>query len=454
MLMLYISRQFGLILGAAALLALPAAVSANLLQSSHFRLDPNVANTFGGTGTSTSYKLTDSGGEAVVGAGSSASYRLTQGYIAQLAHSLQLSVMPSGTYAYWPLDTGNGAQAFDVSMTGDVGNLQSAPTWGAGKLGQALTFNGSSQYVATSTTQTNPTSFTQEMWFKTTTSSGGRLFGFGTAQTGVSGTLDRHVYMTNGGQLIFGVNNGAQKTIATAGAYNDGVWHHVAATLGSAGMTLVVDGARAGTDGTVTTAANYTGYWRMAYDSLAGWPSAPTSSFFAGSLDEARVYTRQLTDAEIKGDYVAGQSGLQFAHTLPNVTPGSSSTYSSDAVVRTDAGGYNLFIQANQLLTHTDTTTTIPMMTGTVGTPTAWTEGTTKGLGFTVTAGTQVEAKWGTGPYLFAGVPLTSTAFHSRTGLNGGIPELTTLLFRADTDSSQKQGSYSTNVTYTATIKP
>lgn len=447
-------KQFGFILGMVALLAFPMAASANLLQSTNFRLDPNVANTFGGTGSSPSYKLTDSGGEAAVGSGSSASYRLTQGYIAQLTHSLQLSVMPSGTYAYWPFDTGNGNQAFDVSMTGNVGNLQASPTWGTGKLGQALTFNGSNQYVSTTTTQANPTAFTEEMWFKTTTVSGGRLSGFGTAQTGASGTSDRHIYMTNGGQLIFGVNNGVQRTITTAGTYNDGAWHHVAATLGTGGMTLVIDGARAGTDGTVTTAGNYTGYWRLAYDDLTGWPSAPTSSFLAGSLDEARIYTRQLTDAEIKGNYTAGLSGLQFAHTLPNVTPGSSSTFATDAVVRTDAGGYNLFIQATSLLTHTDTTSTIPMMSGTMGTPTSWTEGTTKGLGFTVTGGTQVEAKWGTGPYLFAGVPLASTAFHGRTGLNGGIAELTTLLFRADTTSSQKQGTYSTTVVYTATIKP
>ena len=447
-------RSYGLSVSIAIGLLIPVGASANLLKSTNFRLDPNVANTFGGLGTSPSYKLTDSGGEAAVGAGSSSSYRLTQGYVAQLVHSLSLSVMPSGTYAYWPLDTGNGTQAFDVSMTGDLGNLQAAPTWGVGKIGQALTFNGSTQYVSSTTTQSGPNAMTEEMWFKTTTTSGGRLMGFGSSSTGASASLDRHVYMSNGGQLVFGVNNGTQKTISSAATYNDGAWHHVAVTLGALGMTMVIDGIRAGTDGTVTTGGAYTGYWRMAYDNLAGWPSAPTSSFFAGSLDEVRVYSRQLTDAEIKGDYIAGQSGLQFAHTLPNVTPGTSSTFGSDAVVRTDAGGYNLFIQATSLLTHTDTTTTIPMMAGTVAAPATWTEGTTKGLGFTVTSGTQVEAKWVGSPYNYAGIPLSAMGFHARTGLNGGIPEVTRVQFRADTDASQKQGSYTTNVTYTATLKP
>ncbi len=435
-------------------LIVPTLASADLLQSSNYRLDPNVANTFGGTGSSTSYKLTDSGGEAVVGAGSSASYKLTQGYVAQLAQSLQLSVMPSGTYAYWPLDTGSGPYAYDVSLTNNKGTLQNGATWVAGQIDQALQFNGSSQYVSTTTTQTNPNSFTLELWFKTTTTQGGRLIGFSSAQTGASGTVDRQLYMTDGGNLVFGTNPGSIATVSSASTYNDGNWHHVAATCGSAGLTLVVDGVRVGTDAGTTTGGNYTGYWRLAYDTLTGWPSAPTSSFFGGSIDEVRVYSRQLPDAEITGDYTAALNGLRFAHTLPNVTPGTSTTYSADAVIRTDAPGYNLFMQATSLLTHTDTITTIPMMSGTVASPTAWVEGTTKGLGFSVTSGTQVEAKWGTGPYNYAGVPLSATGYHARVGLNGGVPEKTTVQFRADTLSSQRSGTYATTVVYTATMKP
>ena len=432
--------------------AVPAVASADFLQSTHFRLDPNVASSFGGTGSSTSYKLTDAGGEAVVGDGASASYKLTQGYIAQLTHSLQLSVMPSGTYAYWPLDTGTGGRAYDISTTGDVADFAGSPVWGVGKLGQALTFNGSNQALATTTTQNNPNPLTVELWFKTSTTSGAQLIGFGTARSGASATHDRQLYMTNGGQLIFGADS--SHTISSSGSYNDNTWHHVAATLGSQGLTLVVDGTRVGTDAGTTTAGNYTGYWRPAYDSLSGWPSAPNSDFFAGSLDEIHVYTRQLTDAEIKADYTAGNSGLQFAHTLPNVTPGTSTTYDADAIIQTDAPGYDLYIQAPTLLTHSDTITTIPMISASVASPAAWAEGTTKGLGFSVIGGTQLEAKWGTDPFNYAGLPNLATAYHSRTGLSGGAPEKTSLRFRADVAASQKSGTYSTLVIYTATYKP
>ncbi len=454
MLMLVKIRQFRVVLAVAAIM-LPTVASADLLQSTHFRLDPNVAATFGGNTGSTSYKLTDTGGEAVVGAGSSQSYKLTQGYVSQLPHSMQISVLPTGTYATWPFDSGVGTQAYDVGMNSDDGTLVASPAWTTGIVGRAVTLNGSTQYVATSKQVSNPTAFTLEIWFKSTSSTGGRLMGLGDAQTGASTNRDRQLYLNNAGQIIFGTNPGTFKTVTTASSYNDGSWHHVVGSLGAGGLLLYVDGVRRGTDTGTTTAGNYNGYWRMGYDDLTGWPGAPTSNYLAGTIDESRVYTRQLSDSEITNDYTAGANALHGAFTLPNITPGISQTYSADAVVRTDAAGYDLYIQAPTLLTHTDTSTTIPMIGASVASPSAWNEGTTKGLGFSLTAFTGVDTKWGTNPnYNYAGIPNAATVYHSRTGLNGGIPELTTLQFRADTTPSQKQGTYTTTIIYTATIRP
>ncbi|GAC1603230.1 MAG: hypothetical protein NVS3B29_07540 [Candidatus Saccharimonadales bacterium] len=455
MLMLERVKHFRLLITAAAIM-LPAAASANLLQSSHFRLDPNVASSFGGSGSSASYKLTDAGGEAAVGAGSSQSYKLTSGYVASLPHSMQLSVLPNATYAYWPFDTGSGTRGYDVGMNSDNATLVNAPAWTAGIVGQAVTLNGSTQYVSTSNQVSGPSAFTIEIWFKSTSTTGGRLMGFGDTQTGASTNHDRQLYLDNAGHVIFGVKPAATyQTVATTATYTDGSWHHAVGTLGSAGLLLYIDGINRGTDATTTTAGIYSGYWKMGFDDLTGWPAAPTSNYVAASIDEARVLTRQLSAAEVTNDYTAGANALHGAFTLPNVSPGISQTYSADAVVRTDAGGYDLYIQAPGLLKHTDNVTTIPMISANIATPAAWAEGTTKGLGFTLTAGTGLEAAWGTSPnYNYAGIPSSATVFHSRTGLNGGIPELTTLQFRADTAASQKSGTYSTTIIYTATVRP
>ena len=76
----------------------------------------------------------------------------------------------------------------------------------------------------------NPTVYSEEAWFKTTTNRGGKIIGFGNSQTGNSGSYDRHVYMQDDGRLVFGVWTGQTNTITTPSAYNDGDWHHVVAT--------------------------------------------------------------------------------------------------------------------------------------------------------------------------------------------------------------------------------
>lgn len=431
-------------------LAAPALASANLLQSSHFRLDPNATDNFGGSGGSSSYKLTDSGGTAVAGAGSSQSYKLTQGYVAQLVHSISLSVMPSGTVAYYPLDTGSGTQAYDVSTNENNAALTGSPSWVTGKVGQGISLNGSSQYASavTSSSLSQTGSLTVEAWVNLTDYANyNSILTKTTGNGAANNTYELRTEQTTGKLQFLGFDS-ALRTVTTGVAVGTSGWHHVAATKGGGTVKLYIDGVQQGLGSVGTTTSNSNAAKLGARDDLAA------ANYFKGSLDEVRLFDRTLTAPEVAGDYTAGASGLEFAHTLPNVTPGTSSTYSTDAIVRTDAGGYNLLIQQPGLLTHTDTTTTLPAIIATIASPAAWVEGTTKGFGFTVTSGTQVEAKWGTSPYNYAAVPSTATAYHSRTGLGGGVPEKTTLQFRADTTPSQKQGTYSATIVYTATIKP
>jgi len=141
--------------------------------------------------------------------------------------------------------------------------------------------------------------------------------------------------------------------------------------------------------------------------------------------------------------------------TIPTVIPGTSQNASIQAIVRTDAPAYDLAVNQNHNLTHTDTVTTIPGVSGTIASPALWTEGTTKGLGFTITGGTQIEAKWGTTPnFKYAAMPNTATTFHSHSGYLGGSSDTTTVQYRLDAVSSQKSGTYTNIATFTATMLP
>ena len=112
----------------------------------------------------------------------------------------------------------------------------------------ATTFDGTANGTAsTPTAVQGPNVFTVEAWFKTTTTAGGKIIGFGAGSTGNSGSYDRHVYMDNTGKVYFGVYTGSTQTINSTKSYNDGQWHQVVASMGPSGMALYVDDALAGT---------------------------------------------------------------------------------------------------------------------------------------------------------------------------------------------------------------
>lgn len=210
----------------------------------------------------------------------------------------------------------SGTSAADSSGNGRAGTLQGGAATGrvpgscAANASPALSLNGTTAYVSSAATQTNPNVFSTEIWFTTSTgtSKGGWLIGFSSLQTGASGTVDRQLYLTDAGALVFGVTSGGTKrSISAAGPYNDGGWHQAVATMSSAGMRLYVDGALRAS-AAYTTGANFTGYWRVGYDAIpTGWPNRPANTYFSGLIDNAAVYPTALTAAQVSARFAAGR---------------------------------------------------------------------------------------------------------------------------------------------------
>ncbi|MDB5272833.1 MAG: C-terminal target protein [Chitinophagaceae bacterium] len=189
------------------------------------------------------------------------------------------------------------------------GSLQNAPTLTTDRFGvsnAAYSFDGSTQYVSTSQSYTNPNDLSESIWFKTTTTNGGKLIGFGNTQTGGSTVFDRHIYMDNSGLVYFGVNPlSGRITINSTSSYNDGNWHLATATLSSTtGIVLYIDGTSVASSATPLGGQNNTGYYKIGYDAIgATWPSNPTSTYFNGALDDVLIYSRALTSTEVKTLY-------------------------------------------------------------------------------------------------------------------------------------------------------
>ena len=136
---------------------------------------------------------------------------------------------------------------------------------------------------------------------------------------------------------------------------------------------------------------------------------------------------------------------------LGTVNPGSAVNAQSTLTVQTDSwGGYDLLLNENHAMLHSDAVTTIYDYTCNISSPCAWSG---NGFGFTVLSGTSIEAKWGSNPnYNYAATPLSATVFHSKSGYTSGGDQ-TVVRYNIAPGASQKAGAYSNIITYTALAK-
>lgn len=413
------------------------------MSNSHYQIDAQTMNNFGGQGSSGSYSLLGSGGEAIVGNGSGGSYKLGAGFVSQTEKSLELQLAEGGLAARYAFDTGNGAVAYDVS--GNDNNVRfepgsQSPGWsGSGKFQGAAVFDGGDLALAPHTTSLSATEFTVSVWIKPSAlpSSLPVIVSKESSATNRNYSLVLNSDRTVAASSSFG---GTQQAISSTQQLNLGEYHQIVYVVGGGTQRIYVNG-QLGATGSYSGAADIQGSPLTIGDRLDG------------ELDELRVYNRAFSENEVKWLYEAHQQGVLTAVAIPEVTTGESQSTELRAIVRTDYGGYDLAISQDGPLTNTASAATIPAVNngGTIALPASWTEGTTLGFGFSVTGGTGIDPKWSSA---YAPLPASATTFHGKSGLSGGVKELTSLEFRLDVAQPQESGHYQNVVTITATARP
>lgn len=238
-------------------------------------------------------RASDSEGHSIQGAPATARASGTS-----IPSSYRDAVLGDAPLNYWPLDdtdpsvSYDWAGASDLQINGGVSRGQAGAIVGEPR--GSASFNGNNNgFASTSSAVTGPNSFGIEAWFKTDTTSGGKIVGFGNRSTGNSTSYDRHVFMEPSGEITFGVYPGSKQTISSAATFNDDQWHHVAAGLDDDGIVLYIDGVKVAQRTDITTAQGYNGYWRIGGDT--GWSGATR---FNGQIDEVAIYDAPLTRAQ------------------------------------------------------------------------------------------------------------------------------------------------------------
>jgi len=216
------------------------------------------------------------------------------------------AIAASTPQLFWKLDDAAGStSAADSSGNGVTGLVQRGVTFGVPGVTPGTTaadVNDAIINVSTGNTPF-PATYSMELWFKTTSATGGRLMGFSDgAGTADSAHSDPFLEMLPSGQLIFGMWDGlfTPDGIWGAGTYNDGTWHHVVISSNGTRLNMYIDNVVATTSPkTPVNPQTWDTSFRLGTDTFGYWPLPPITPGFTGSLADVAVYPRALTAAEI-----------------------------------------------------------------------------------------------------------------------------------------------------------
>jgi hypothetical protein len=196
--------------------------------------------------------------------------------------------------AAYNFNAGSGTTLADVTGKGHTGTLN-GPSWStAGRTGAALSFDGTNDAVAIADANDLDlrTGMTLEAWVRPSALGSWRTVLFKEQASHMTYALyasTRDARPT--GQAYIGGERNAQ---ATAGLPVN-TWTHLATTYDGATLRLYVNGTQA-------TATALTGAMAVSNGPLKIGGNGIWSEWFAGLIDDVRVYDRALSAAEIQGD--------------------------------------------------------------------------------------------------------------------------------------------------------
>ncbi len=252
---------------------------------------------------------------------------------ASLAPSRQATAASSGLVAAFGFDEGSGSSVADASGNGNTGTVSGATWVTSGKFGGALQFNGSSARVnvpnAASLQLT--TGMTLEAWVDPST---------------VQQLWRDVIYKGNDNYYLEATSSNASKPdggLIAGGTYGDAygtaalpanTWSYLAETYDGSNLRLYVNGSLVATTahtGSITTSTNQL---QIGGDSIYG-------QYFAGMIDEVRIYNTALTATQIQTDQTT-----PITPAGPTYSVGGCVSGLSGSLVLQDNGGDDLTVTA------------------------------------------------------------------------------------------------------------
>lgn len=227
-----------------------------------------------------------------------------------------------------------GGGIIDLSGGVNSGELVNGPTYSS-TFGGVISFDGTNDYVKLPSISL--TSITVSVWVKSSswsTQGHPMIFAKGINVEWILWKSDDSSYDEKFGW------RGSATIYSTTTAQNN-VWYHLVASIGSAGMKLYVNGALEASNGTTTFSS---GSNPIALGT--GITNNTPSNYLLGDISIPQIWSRQLSDTQVKDVYNATRVRFQNRQSL--VTSGlvlhleisNRDSYNGSGTIVTDLSGY------------------------------------------------------------------------------------------------------------------
>jgi len=208
----------------------------------------------------------------------------------------QLAAAPT-SLLHLKFDEAGGNTATDATGNGWGGNLVNSPAWVTGHDGNAVSLNGTSQYVSLpSNVVSSLNDFSVTAWVNlNSASTWAHLLDFGTGTTVYIGLVPR----SDANTLRFNITvagNNKEERIDAPMPLPTGDWHHVAVTLEAGVGILYLDGVPVGTNGNMTITPSQLGITTQNWIGRSEWANDP---YLNGKVDDFRIYHGALGPTEV-----------------------------------------------------------------------------------------------------------------------------------------------------------
>jgi hypothetical protein len=223
------------------------------------------------------------------------------GYNASAETSASFNVTPTGLVAYWKFDEGSGTTVSDSSGNGNTGTLVNGPLWAAGKVGNALYFDGIDDNitVADSNSLDLSSSFTLSAWVNPVST-------FTDFRSIFAKNYTYYLYASVAGYCGNGSPLGGFEGVGAVCQPSPlpiNTWTHLAVTYSGSTLTFYRNGVAVATSNASGALSPTTGTLQIG--------ASQFGEYFQGFIDEVRIYNRALSNTEIQAIYQQDSTASQ-----------------------------------------------------------------------------------------------------------------------------------------------